>query len=108
MKLFFKFFVFVQVLSARDIIVITYDKQEKKAQSIERSLQKNLQIPRRLIRRRWQKRPCRKRKNPILQICLRNDGGFSFPDFNQEVLFRSFRVFYKEKKWIIPPWTDGF
>ena len=78
---------------ARDIIVITYGTQGAKAQLVEKMVKDKMKIPPRLIKRRWQKDPCEKSRDAILQICLKDDGEMVFPVVKKDVIFQSFKVF---------------
>ncbi|MCY4524754.1 MAG: hypothetical protein OXB84_08450 [Halobacteriovoraceae bacterium] len=95
MKLFFKAIVLLWpvLLSARNIIVITYAKQDEKASLVQRLMQERLNIPPRLIRTKRQEIPCAPQKDAIMQVCLSDDGKILFPVLKKEILARSFKIF---------------
>jgi len=90
---------------ARDIIVVTYEKDLARANKVKDYMVKKHFIPESLIKVKWRAKPCQQIKNAIYQVCLKEKGGFSFPIIKQKILVNSFSVFkqlpqekIKEKK----------
>jgi len=98
MKLIFNFLPLLLILSslnvfARDIIVITYEKDLSRAEKLRDYIQVKYSIPDKLIKMKWRAKPCRVIRDAIYQICLTNAGTFSFPIVKQTVLVNSFSIF---------------
>lgn len=82
----------------RDMIVITYHAKEERAQLVEQILLDEVGIPANLISLRRQSRPCHKRAQPIVQICIDENEQMHFVVFNEEVVLNSFRIFLENKE----------
>ena len=100
MKLFFKMTIFLWAASlpARNIVIITYHKQEKKADLVAKIMHDRMKIPLLLIKKRWQEKACSPKMDAILQICLQDDGNILFPVLKRDILLRSFSVFNQKEK----------
>ena len=96
MKLFFS--LFISVAMAREIIVISYNEHQYKADYVKNLLQKNLHIPPTLISQKKQTVPCRPYKEAFLHICFDQEGEMIIPVVNRQALGHTFNIFQANQK----------
>ena len=82
--------------SCRDLIIITYQEQEQRANLIGRIIHDDFQIPSSLFTLRKVEAPCVPIKEAILHICFDDEGGMHVPVVRQETLIHAFAVFRKK------------
>ena len=80
---------------ARDIIVLTSQKNQPKIQQIIKILTTKINIPRRLITVRYQKQACKKIDSAIIQICI-TGYEITFPVLKRDVIRRAFKIFIQK------------
>lgn len=83
-------------LLAREIIIITFYKNSKKANLVKQILIKEINVPSQLIQLRQKVLPCLEFKSAILHICVSDNGLVSFPIIQQDILKYSFGIFTKD------------
>lgn len=78
---------------AREIVIITFDREAATAQKVSELIQTELRIPSLLISMRQKKTPCSMIKRAVIQICINNDGNMSFPVYEQEIVRNTLSMF---------------
>ncbi|MBL6989711.1 MAG: hypothetical protein ISR65_08030 [Bacteriovoracaceae bacterium] len=92
---------YIPNLCARDIILVTYKTKLNKAKLVKKILEQTIHIPDRLINLRATKKPCLKKNEVILQICIQENDSVHFPVIQKATILNSFKIFQKvgeEKK----------
>ena len=98
MKLFFSIFLLLIIvlnLNAREIIVISFNRNKVKADEINKLLTEKFDIPETLITIKKQNKGCHKIKDAILQICINEEGNLTFPVIKKDIVKHTFNVFRK-------------
>ena len=85
-----------QWVSARPVILLTYRLEEKRAQSLRRTLEKEMNIPSILISLERKNIPCEKNSHTIAHICVEDGGQVKAPWMRYDVINRNIKQFYQE------------
>jgi hypothetical protein len=95
MKLLFSLFIFSLGAFARDVIIVTYNGQLDTALLIQKILIEKIHIPTRLVRLEQTSSPCEIMNDPLVQICVNENGDMDIRKKTNNPLGQTFGVFQK-------------
>ena len=101
MNLFFKQLILAIIIllmvpisaKSREIIIINFNKANQTAETINKILIEQQNIPKEFIKLQQRNSPCEKSEDTILQICITDKGMVKFPIINKDIITSSLASF---------------
>lgn len=88
---------FAEWAMARPVILLTYHLEEAKAQSLQKTLEQEMNIPPVLISLERKQSPCKKNIKAVAHICVADGGEVKAPWMRYDIIKRNIKPFYQKE-----------